>query len=208
MTNSRSLQVLCHFHYPHLKIVSLTIEINLTNGSGGALHPLWSIPAPIFSTTRDGGAPWRRTKAAMLMPSSGDGVRRHLRREHGFQLPLHPLQVSGWLTITVLTAGTFLVLVPALPITLQSAAVAAVSTPLLLHLAAHVAAAVVDPVEPALRKRQPEPLPELDRKKHAHVIEGGVCHLCGIHTVRTMVVKKSFIDASSFWRHGTVLFLF
>lgn len=118
----------------------------------------------------------------------GGGVRhrRRLRREHGFQLPLHPLQVTGWLTIAVLTAGTFLVLVPALPIGVQSAAVAAVSTPLLLHLAAHVAAAIVDPAEPALRKKRPEPVPELDRRKHAHVIEGGVCHLCGIHTVSRM----------------------
>lgn len=118
------------------------------------------------------------------MLSSGDGLRRRLRREHGLQLPLHPLQVSGWLTIVALSAGTFLVLVPALPVRLQSAAVAAVSTPLLLHLAAHVAAAVVDPAEPALRKKEPVPVPELDRTKHAHVIEGGVCHLCGIHTVR------------------------
>lgn len=119
-----------------------------------------------------------------MLPSSGDGARRRLRREHGFQLPLHPLQVSGWLTIVVLTAGTFLVLVPALPIHLQSAAVAAVSIPLLLHLVVHVASAIVDPAEPALRKKRPEPVPELDRSKHAHVIEEGVCHLCGIHTVR------------------------
>lgn len=129
-----------------------------------------------------------------MLPNSVDGGvglrprRRLLRREHGFQLPLHPLQVSGWLTIVVLTAGTFLVLVPALPLQWQTVAVAAISTPLLLHLAAHVAAAVVDPAEAALRKKRPEPVPELDREKHAHVIEGGVCHLCGIHTVRVVIM--------------------
>lgn len=124
----------------------------------------------------------------MLMPNSGDGVRRHLRREHGFQLPLHPLQVFGWLTIVTLTAGTFFVLVPALPVHLQAIAAATVSIPLLVHLASHVAASVVDPVEPALRKKRPEPVPELDRNKHAHVIEEGVCHLCGIHTVRIFIM--------------------
>lgn len=120
------------------------------------------------------------------MLSSGDGLRRRLRREHGLQLPLHPLQVSGWLGIAALSAGAFLVLVPALPPRLQPAAVAAVSTPLLLHLAAHVAAALVDPAEAALREKRPEPVPELDRAKHARVIEGGVCHLCGISTVRAL----------------------
>lgn len=115
------------------------------------------------------------------MLNSGDGSRR-LRRDHGLQLPLHPLQVSGWLAFAALSAGAFLLLVPALPVHLQPAALAALSTLLLLHFGAHLSAALVDPAEPALRKTVPEPLPELDRSKHAHVIEGGVCHLCGIRT--------------------------
>lgn len=115
------------------------------------------------------------------MLNSGDGLRR-LRREHGLQLPLHPLQVSGWLAFAALSAGAFLLLVPALPVHLQPAALAVLSTLLLLHLGAHLSAALVDPAEPALRKTVPEPVPELDRSKHAHVIEEGVCHLCGIQT--------------------------
>lgn len=113
------------------------------------------------------------------MLSSGDGARR-LRREHGFQLPLHPLQVSGWLALTILSTGSFLFLIPALPLHLQPAALATLSTLLLLHLAAHLSAALLDPAEPALRKIVPEPVPELDRTKHAHVIEEGLCHLCRI----------------------------
>lgn len=114
------------------------------------------------------------------MLNSGDSIRR-LRREHGLQLPLHPLQVSGWLALAALSAGAFLFLVPALPYRLQPAALAVLSILLLLHLVAHLSAALLDPAEPALRKTVPEPVPELDRSKHAHVIEEGVCHLCRIN---------------------------
>lgn len=115
------------------------------------------------------------------MLSSGDGARR-LRREHGLQLPLHPLQLSGWLTLALLTTGAFLLLIPALPLYLQPAALATLSVLLLLHLVAHLSAALLDPAEPALRRILPEPVPELDRSKHAHVIEEGLCHLCRIRT--------------------------
>ncbi|CAH0546396.1 unnamed protein product [Brassicogethes aeneus] len=115
------------------------------------------------------------------MLNAGDASRR-LRRQHGFQLPLHPLQLTGWLTLAALSAGSFLVLVPALPLHAQPACLAALSVLLLLHTAAHVTAALVDPAEEALRKRVPEVVPQLDRAKHAHVIEGGLCHLCGIET--------------------------
>lgn len=115
------------------------------------------------------------------MLSSGDGARR-VRREHGFQLPLHPLQVSGWLALTALSTGSFLLLIPALPLHLQPAVLATLSTLLLLHVAAHLSAALLDPAEPALRRTVPELVPELDRAKHAHVIEEGLCHLCRVET--------------------------
>ncbi|XP_072398712.1 uncharacterized protein [Diabrotica undecimpunctata] len=101
-----------------------------------------------------------------------------LRRQHGFQLPLHPLQLSGWLALAVLSGGSFLVLIPALPITAQPPLLAVLSILLLLHLAAHLGAALVDPAEVALREREPVPVPQLDRTKYAHVIESGNCHLC------------------------------
>ncbi|KAF7264439.1 hypothetical protein GWI33_023214, partial [Rhynchophorus ferrugineus] len=49
-----------------------------------------------------------------------------------------------------------------------------------IHLATHLAAALIDPAEEALRHREISPLPQLDRAKHAHVIEGGICLLCHI----------------------------
>lgn len=115
------------------------------------------------------------------MLNAGNAAPR-LRRQHGFQLPLHPLQVSGWLALTVLSIGTFLLLIPALPAHAQPAALASLSVVLLLHLAAHLAAALVDPAEATLRARIPAPIPLLDRAKHPHVIEEGFCHLCDIQT--------------------------
>lgn len=122
-----------------------------------------------------------RPQWGLEMLSSGDGTRR-VRREHGLQLPLHPLQLSGWLTLAVLSTGAYLLLVPALPLHYQPAVLATLSTLLLFHLAAHLGASLLDPAEPALRKTVPEPIPELDRTKHAHVIEEGQCHLCKIKT--------------------------
>lgn len=106
----------------------------------------------------------------------------HIRRQHGLQLPLHPLQVTGWLALAVLSIGAFLVVVPTLPTHAQPPLVATLAIFLLLHLATHLAAALLDPAEPALRARRPEPVPQLDREKHPHVIEEGFCHLCSIRT--------------------------
>ncbi|KAK5642047.1 hypothetical protein RI129_008214 [Pyrocoelia pectoralis] len=111
---------------------------------------------------------------------SGDEGTRRLRREHGFQLPLHPLQVTGWLALISISTGAFLLLIPALPLYLQPAALASLSALLLLHLVANLGASLLDPAEPLLRRISPTSVPELDRTKYAHVIENGICHLCGI----------------------------
>lgn len=78
--------------------------------------------------------------------------------------------------------GSFLLLIPALPLYAQPAALASLSTILLLHLVAHLSVALVDPAELDLRIRVPEAVPQLDRVKYAHVIESGHCHLCNIET--------------------------
>ncbi|KAJ8983734.1 hypothetical protein NQ317_007257 [Molorchus minor] len=78
------------------------------------------------------------------------------------------------------SGGSYLVLVPALPPVAQPPVLAVLSALLLLHLAAHLGTTLLDPAEAALRGRAPAPVPHLDRAKHAHVIEGGVCHLCDL----------------------------
>ncbi|CAG7836439.1 unnamed protein product [Allacma fusca] len=50
-----------------------------------------------------------------------------------------------------------------------------------LLLAMYIAATMVDPSHPEVRKmRSNRPVPEFDRNKHLHVIENGRCHLCNI----------------------------
>ncbi|KAF5304013.1 hypothetical protein FQA39_LY01798 [Lamprigera yunnana] len=45
---------------------------------------------------------------------------------------------------------------------------------------ANLGASLLDPAEPLLRTVTPSQVPELDRTKYVHVIEHGLCHLCGI----------------------------
>lgn len=102
-----------------------------------------------------------------------------IRRIHGLQLPLHPFQILGWVVLLTLTLGATLVLVPPLPGPhCQVLVLAALCTLCPLHVAAHVLATLLDPAEPALRRAKPIPVGHLDRRKHAHVIEAGECHLC------------------------------
>ncbi|KAF7273957.1 hypothetical protein GWI33_013357 [Rhynchophorus ferrugineus] len=54
-----------------------------------------------------------------------------LRRQHGLQPPLHPLQLCGWLALAALAGGALLLLIPTLPPHAQPAAAAAVSVLLL-----------------------------------------------------------------------------
>ncbi|XP_030757906.1 probable palmitoyltransferase ZDHHC1 [Sitophilus oryzae] len=129
--------------------------------------------------------PTSQATVAPESPASGRGRLRRsgsvrLRRQHGLQPPLHPLQLCGWVALAALAGGSLLLLVPGLPPHAQPAAASAGSVLLLIHLATHLAAALIDPAEEALRHREILPLPQLDRDKHAHVIEGGTCLLCHI----------------------------
>lgn len=112
--------------------------------------------------------------------------RRHHRREHGLQLPLHPLQLTGWLVLTFLATLSFIVLIPALHATIQPAARGTLTVLLAIHVILHLAAALIDPADRALlqqrRSARRRIVPEFDRAKHRHVIEDGRCHLCNIRT--------------------------
>lgn len=105
------------------------------------------------------------------------------RRLHGLQLPLHPLQVSGWVALIGFGLSTFFVVIPALHPDLQQPLFGIVSGLYVIHACAHLAALLVDPADAELRKHSSARIvPEFDRNKHAHVIENGRCHLCNIKT--------------------------
>lgn len=105
------------------------------------------------------------------------------RRLHGLQLPLHPLQVSGWVALIGFGLSTFFVVIPALHPDLQQPLFGIVSGLYVIHTCAHLAALLIDPADAELRKHSSARIvPEFDRTKHAHVIENGRCHLCNIKT--------------------------
>lgn len=108
------------------------------------------------------------------------------RRINGLQLPLHPLQISGWVALFGFAVSTFFVLIPALHPDLQTPLYIIVSGLYLLHCGSHITALLIDPSDSELRKQDAKRMvPEFDRTKHAHVIENGRCHLCNIKTANS-----------------------
>lgn len=110
------------------------------------------------------------------------------RRIHGLQLPLHPLQLVGWIALFSFGLGAFLVIIPALKPDLQQPLFGLLTGLYIVHVISHLCALLIDPSDKELRRfRSDRIVPEFDRAKHAHVIENGRCHLCNIKTtsVRT-----------------------
>lgn len=108
------------------------------------------------------------------------------RRINGLQLPLHPLQIGGWVALFGFAVSTFFVLIPALHPDLQKPLYIIVSSLYLIHSCSHITALLIDPSDFELRKQNAKRIvPEFDRTKHAHVIENGRCHLCNIKTTNS-----------------------
>ncbi|RZF34497.1 hypothetical protein LSTR_LSTR011739 [Laodelphax striatellus] len=118
--------------------------------------------------------------------AAGGGAeeRRKWRRLHGLQPPLHPQQVVGWVALLVFGVASFGVLVPASASVLRGPLASILAALFVLHVVAHLAALLLDPADPELRRLGPAStaVPEFDRSRHAHVIENGRCHLCNIET--------------------------
>lgn len=105
------------------------------------------------------------------------------RRLHGFQLPLHPLQVAGWVAILIFLCASHVLIIPVLPVAIQPTFYSILTGLFGIHVVAHVVAVVTDPADKELRRISTrQVVPEFDRAKHAHVIENGRCHLCNIKT--------------------------
>lgn len=103
------------------------------------------------------------------------------RRLHGLQLPLHPLQIGGWIAIFGFGVSTFSVLIPAFHLDLQIPLYYIFGCLYLMHFISYLVCIICDPSDDELRKQSSSRIvPEFDRTKHAHVIENGRCHLCNI----------------------------
>ncbi|XP_068151677.1 uncharacterized protein [Drosophila tropicalis] len=113
-----------------------------------------------------------------------DVQHRRGRRLHGLQLPLHPLQLFGWLVLILFGLASYWVLIPAFHAPLQGPLYGLITGLYLVHIASHLTALLTDPADKELRRvhRNDRIVPEFDRAKHNHVIENGRCHLCNIKT--------------------------
>ncbi|KAH8412312.1 hypothetical protein KR009_001154 [Drosophila setifemur] len=113
-----------------------------------------------------------------------DVQHRRGRRLHGLQLPLHPLQLFGWLVLLLFGVASYWVLIPAFHAPLQGPLYGLITGLYLVHIVSHVTALLTDPADKELRRvhRNDRIVPEFDRTKHSHVIENGRCHLCNIRT--------------------------
>ncbi|XP_054742041.1 uncharacterized protein LOC129247123 [Anastrepha obliqua] len=116
--------------------------------------------------------------------NNADVHHRRGRRLHGLQVPLHPLQVFGWLVLILFGIASFLVLIPSFTSEFQGPLYGLISGLYIVHVASHLAALLIDPADRELQRvhRNDRIVPEFDRNKHAHVIENGRCHLCNIRT--------------------------
>ncbi len=105
------------------------------------------------------------------------------RRTHGLQIPLHLLQILGWILLAFFICTTFIVLIPALGLSLRPPALFVLGSLFFLHFVSHVVALTIDPADYELRLREKAGIkvkPDFDRARHLHVIENGLCHLCNI----------------------------
>lgn len=105
------------------------------------------------------------------------------RRINGLQLPLHPLQLVGWITLIAFVLTAYIVIIPAFHVNVRLPLYVTISFLLVIHVITHIAALIIDPADVELRKISTRKVvPEFDRSKHSHVIENGRCHLCNIKT--------------------------
>lgn len=114
---------------------------------------------------------------------------RRGRRINGLQLPLHPLQLFGWVILILFGLAAYIVLLPSFCTDIQQPLLGLLSGLYIVHTISHLSALLIDPADSELRRlhRNDRIVPEFDRTKHSHVIENGRCHLCNIKTssVRT-----------------------
>lgn len=105
---------------------------------------------------------------------------RRDRRINGLQLPLHPLQIVGWIAFICFGLTTFLIVIPAIHLKIQRPLFVIACGLFVTHFVSHLAALLLDPADSDLRRQKGTIVPEFDRTKHFHVIENGRCHLCNI----------------------------
>ncbi len=129
--------------------------------------------------------------------SNRSNSKRKWRRVHGLEWPLHPQQVVSWLILAYFMIFSYFVIIPTFNTSVHILLYVLHTILYLGHLISHGVAELLDPADPNLRAAsgsRNKPVPEFDRKKHAHVIENGRCHLCNITISRYLLSRISLVS--------------
>ncbi|ALC38541.1 CG17075, partial [Drosophila busckii] len=166
--------------------VTTTTTTAATTAAAGAATAIESVEAQLESASATTTKPGRCRWSAFVSYQSNiaDVQHRRGRRLHGLQLPLHPLQLFGWLVLLLFALASYWLLIPAFHAPIQGPLYGLITGLYLVHIVAHLTALLTDPADKELRRvhRNDRIVPEFDRSKHGHVIEHGRCHLCNIKT--------------------------
>ncbi|XP_062942075.1 palmitoyltransferase ZDHHC11-like [Cynocephalus volans] len=105
-----------------------------------------------------------------------------ISRVNGWSLPLHFFQVVAWITFLIMSFTMFGVLIPLLPHEWKYIAYTLTGGLHAFYATVHLITVSIDPAEANVRfkKNYSDPLPTLDRSKHAHVIQNQYCHVCKV----------------------------
>ncbi|XP_066928208.1 uncharacterized protein [Clytia hemisphaerica] len=99
-------------------------------------------------------------------------------RTNGLSCPLHPLQLIGWFFITLFGITHFGILVHYLPSEWVPFGIIFPACGYVIHLFYHFFALILDPADPAVRRKGSFLRKIFDRSKHTHVIENSFCYIC------------------------------
>ncbi|XP_070186289.1 palmitoyltransferase ZDHHC11-like isoform X2 [Littorina saxatilis] len=102
-------------------------------------------------------------------------------RRNGWSLPLHLLQLGGWLAVLYFMFIYFTTMVPALPAHWQPAAYIVNGLMALAIMVTMVTATTINPADPAVLGKMVKTVGRLDRSKHPHAILNQHCYLCQVN---------------------------
>ncbi|XP_076470075.1 uncharacterized protein LOC143300351 isoform X2 [Babylonia areolata] len=102
-------------------------------------------------------------------------------RTNGWSLPLHLLQVCGWVAVVYFMFVYFTTMVPVLPSHWQPAAYIVNGLVGFGVVVTMLTATTINPADPSVLEKTSKSVARLDRSKHPHAIQNQHCYLCEVN---------------------------
>uniref|UniRef100_A0A1B0BJJ6 Uncharacterized protein n=1 Tax=Glossina palpalis gambiensis TaxID=67801 RepID=A0A1B0BJJ6_9MUSC len=93
------------------------------------------------------GDAWKFSRLISFQDNVIDVYHRKGRRLNGLQLPLHPLQLLGWIVLFLFGLATYWLLIPSFTTDLQEPLYGLIGGLYLVHVVSHLIALLIDPAE-------------------------------------------------------------